>query len=208
MEGEPVAKANIGIRGYKNLVKQMEKMEKDAEKTINRTMGDIRRRAPAQVAKSATAVYGVQSSEVSKSGKATNVTAIKTDGKLIDGVSITYKGRPLTPTHFKMKPKTRPKAIKDENGKTVRKAKKYTVTAEIFKGQRVGLGPNVFLGTNHHGSDIPYQRKGDARLPLTAIKTVSVPQMVMNETVNKDLSERIGNILVERLNHNIDRLGK
>jgi hypothetical protein len=124
----------------------------------------------------------------------------------VDTIQLTYSGRVLTPTHFKMKPKARPKSAKDENGRTIRKAKSYTVTAEIFKGQRKALGSNVFLGTNRGAGDIPFQRTGRARTPIEAIKTVSIPQMIQNETVAAQIQTSLDELLMTRLNHHIERL--
>lgn len=195
-----------GIKEYKKLVKKLENINKDSEKAIKRTVSDLKNRAPAQVTKAVTATYSIKSGDVTKAGKIAKGTAkVIKSSQVIDTIQLTYEGRPLTPTHFKMKPTTRSKNIKDENGKTIKKAKPQTVTAEIIKGQRKGLGPNVFLGSNKGGADIPFQRKGDARLPIKAIKTLSIPQMITNEKVSKEIQKNLDELLIYRLNHNVEQ---
>ena len=44
------------------------------------------------------------------------------------------------------------------------------------------------------GSTLPFQRKGESRAPIKAVKTVSVPQMIGNRaygTVNKLIGENV-----------------
>jgi hypothetical protein len=195
-----------GIKDYKKLVKKLENINKDSEKAIKRTVSDLKSRAPAQVTKAATATYGIKSGDVTKAGKIAKGTAkVIKSSQVVDTIQLTYEGRPLTPTHFKMKPTTRPMGIKDENGNTIKRARKQTITAEIFKGQRKGLGPNVFLGSNGSGGDIPFQRKGAGRLPIEGVKTLSIPQMITNEKVSKEIQENLDELLLNRLNHNVEQ---
>ena len=195
-----------GIKDYKKLVKKLENINKDSEKAIKRTVSDLKSRGPAQVTKAATATYGIKSGEVTKAGKIAKGTAkVIKSSQVVDTIQLTYEGRPLTPTHFKMKPTTRSKGTKDENGKTVRKARQQTITAEIFKGQRKGLGPNVFLGSNGGGTDIPFQRKGSAHLPIEGVKTLSIPQMITNDKVSQEIQKNLDELLIDRLNHNVEQ---
>lgn len=130
---------------------------------------------------------------------------VRIEGESINNLSLIYTGRLLTPTHFGMKPKARPMSTKDTNGKVIKKARRYTVTAEIIKGQRKALGSNVFLGSNKGAGYIPFQRKGDGRLPINAVKTLSVPQMITNQTVAADIELKLQNVLEDRLSHNMKR---
>lgn len=194
---------NISLKGYAKLTRELHKINKDSETVIKRTTSDFKSRAPAWVAAAVTETYGIKKSEITKAKtSAKPVGKVVVSGLLVDNVQLTFSGRVLTPTHFKMKPKTRPKPTKDETGKTIRKARKYTVTAEIFKGQRKSLGPNVFLGGNKGTGEIPFQRTGKARTPIEAIKTLSIPQMITNETVAAQIQKNIDEGLTKRLeNH-------
>lgn len=198
---------SIQLRKYDKLVKKLEKLNKDSEVALKKTVSDLKSRAPAQVTKAVTARYNIKAGEVTAAGKIakTTATVIKTPSKPIDTVQMTYTGTLLTPTHFNMKPKSRPQGTKDENGRTIKKPKKYEVSAEIIKGQRKGLGPNVFLGGNKGGTDIPFQRKGDSRTPIQAIKTLSIPQMISNETVYQDIQKNLEELISNRVNHHVEQ---
>lgn len=195
---------NISLKGYANLVKELHKINKDSETVIKRTTSDFKSRAPAWVAAAVSQTYGIKKSEITKAKtSAKPVGKIVVAGLMVDNVQLTFSGRVLTPTHFNMKPKSRPKSTKDETGKTIRKAKSYTVTAEIFRGQRKALGSNVFLGTNKGTADIPFQRVGQSRTPIKAVKTLSIPQMITNEDVAAQIQKNIDEGLTKRLEHHI-----
>lgn len=195
---------NVSLKGYANLVKELHHINKDSETVIKRTTSDFKSRAPAWVAAAVSETYGIKKSEISKAkSSAKPVGKVVVSGIMVDNVQLTFSGRVLTPTHFGMKPKTRPKSTKDENGKTIRKAKSYTVTAEIFKGQRKALGSNVFLGTNKGTGQIPFQRTGQGRTPIEAIKTLSIPQMITNEDVAAQIQKNIDEGLTKRLENHL-----
>lgn len=195
---------DVSLKDYPGLVKKLNELDKDSEKVIKRTTSDFKSRAPAWVAAAVSATYGIKKAEITKAKTdAKPVGTIKVSGIAVDNIQLTFSGRVLTPTHFNMKPKTRPKATKDENGKTIRRAKSYTVTAEIFKGQRKPLGSNVFLGTNKGTGQIPFQRTGQGRTPIDAIKTVSIPQMITNETVAAQIRQNIDEGLSKRLENHL-----
>lgn len=193
---------NITMPNFGKMLGSLKALNKDVDKAISRTISDCKQRGPAQVTKAVTAVYGIKSGEVTEAGKAAKngaktVGSIKVKGVSIDSVQLVYKGRLLTPVHFSMTPKTRP-----DNGK------KYKVKAGIFKGAKKVLGTGVFLapsgaaGTTH----IPFKRAGKKRLPIEAIRTVSIPQMITNENVAVDIQARMEELLTTRLQHNTERL--
>lgn len=194
---------NVSLKGYAKLTKELHKINKNSETVVKRTTSDFRSRAPAWVAAAVSQTYGIKKSEITKAKtSAKAVGKIVVSGILVDNVQLTFSGRVLTPTHFGMKPKTRPRSTKDENGKTIRRAKKYTVTAEIFRGQRKPLGSNVFLGSNKGTGQIPFQRTGQGRTPIEAIKTLSIPQMITNKDVAAQIQKNIDEGLTKRLeNH-------
>lgn len=195
---------DISLKQYANLAKELEKLNKDGETVVKRTTNDFKSRAPAWVAAAVSATYGIKKAEISKAkSDAKPVGTVKVAGITVDNIQLTFSGRVLTPTHFNMKPKTRPTPTKDENGRTIRKAKKYTVTAEIFRGQRKALGPNVFLGTNKGAGQIPFQRTGQGRTPIDAIKTLSIPQMITNEKVAAQIQQSIDEGLSKRLENHL-----
>ena len=194
----------VSLKGYAKLTQELKALNKDSEAVLRRTTSDFKSRAPAWVAAAVSETYDIKKSEVSKAKTSAKPAGkVEVSGILVDNVQLTFSGRVLTPTHFGMKPKTRPKSTKDENGKTIRKARKYTVTAEIIRGQRKALGSNVFLGTNKGTGEIPFQRTGDSRTPIQAIKTLSIPQMITNEKVSAQIQKNIEEGLTKRLDNHV-----
>jgi hypothetical protein len=93
-------------------------------------------------------------------------------------------------------------------GKRPAKNKPYQVTAEIFKGRRVQLSSSAFLGSNGGSSFLPFQRESDSRLPIKSIKTVSVPQMIGNPTVQTQIQANIEDGLSKRVEHHFNQAMK
>lgn len=178
------------------VISKLNGLKADSEKVIQSTMKDIAGRAPAWVSQEVTKVYGIKKAEIKGSATKGSAGTVKLSGTVVDSYTLTYRGRVLTPTHFGMTPKARPDG-----------GRRYTVKASIHKGEKKVLGSRVFLGQS--GSEgtmaIPFQREGAARLPIQAVKTVSVPQMIDNEKVNKAIYERIAEEGIKRLNHHVDR---
>ena len=165
---------NVIIDGYEDVLNQISSMNRDSAKVINRTIGDFKSRGPGWVSQEVAKEYNIKKKDVNETKKGVkNAGKIRVGGVSLDNIEIIYQGRVLTPTHFGMKPKTRP-----TNGKP------YIVTAKIKKsGGRKALGSKVFLGkSGREGTvQIPFQRIGVARLPIKSVKTLSVPQMITNE---------------------------
>ena len=146
-------------------------------------------------------------------------------------MTLIYTGNPLTPLHFSMTPK-RPAALTDKkraipgegvnakggaalNVAMARVRKKYSITLQIKKGKKERLrgkyGTPPFIAPAASGSAtmIPFQRSPAGKYPVTAIHTLSVPQMIDNETVNANIYKKLNDETAKRLQHNLDRaLGK
>ena len=189
----------ILIDGYEDIVNQINSMNRDSAKVINRTISDFKSRGPGWVSQEVVKEYNIKKKDVNETKKGVkNAGKVKVSGVSLDNIEIHYQGRVMTPTHFSMKPTSRPA-----------KGKAYTVTAQIKKsGGRKVLGSSVFLGAS--GSEgtkqIPFQRVGDARLPIKSVKTLSVPQMITNEKVTESINKRISEELGKRLDHNLRRI--
>ena len=186
----------INLPNYEKTKKQLHAINKDAEGVVKRTVSDFKSRAPAWVSAAVTETYGIAKSEVKGAFSGAKKTAgrVKLKGTTIDNIGLVYSGRVLTPLRFKMKP-TAPPAR--------RPMPPYQITAEIYKGKRKGLASNAFLGSNKGGGFIPFQRTSESRLPIKSIKTVSVPQMLGNETVSTQIQQNIEDGLEKRLEHHL-----
>lgn len=207
----------ISVRHGKALAKRLAKLEDGGEKAIKRTTSDFVSRAPGWVSKGIRQHYGVDTKAIKEAaqkprrGKYT----IKVAGVAIDGATLQYSGRLLTPTHFNMTPRIRPTALaktynripgKNTPFAMVRPSKKYTIKATIIKGQRSALPSDAFLGKAKNVT-LPFQRDGEQRKPLSVIHTLSVPQMIdgrAHETINKQISDGLG----KRFEHHIQQAMK
>lgn len=196
----------IKVKNLEAVAQRLQKQSDLAEKAIKATANDMRNRIPGWVATEVTGTYNIKKSEVmpakkGKDGKLTKAVGnIAARGVTVNSVQIVYQGRVLTPVHFGMKPK---KLTPGAKGR-----KRKAITAEIKKGQRKALHSDAFLGSNRGGGYIPFKRSGPKRYPIESIKTVSLPQMVENETVYEKIQKVINTGLSKRLEHNIKRFIK
>lgn len=167
---------------------KLKKLEAGSQMAIKRTISDLRTRSNAQIKAAIQARYGVNATAINKAKKRAEKSGkIRVSGILVDGLSLPYKGNPLTLTHFSMTPRSR------------HKKKPYQVTATIKDGKTATF-PRAFLG-KPSGTSLPFQRQGQSRYPLEVIHTLSVPQMISNEQVAKDVEERIAQLAESRLEH-------
>lgn len=191
---------NIAIKNYDSIINELEKTEEKGKKVVNRTIGDFKSRGPGWVSQEVVKEYNIKKSDVNEHKKnVKNKGSIKVKGVKLDNIQIIYQGRVLTPTHFGMKPKKRPKKGP------------YIVTAEIKKNERKPLGQSIFLAPagGDGTTQIPWQRDGDAkRLPILVVKTLSVPQMITNEKVSENIYDRLNEEMEKRLAHNMERIMK
>jgi hypothetical protein len=193
-----MAGIKLEISNIERVLMQISGQQKVLAKALEATTKDFKSRAPSKISKRIREVYGVKTADIkaTQKGARTNGT-INVAGINVDNVELAYSGRLLTPTHFNMTPKTRPAS------------KKYTVKATIKKGHKTVLSSRAFLALSGKAGSIqiPFQRVGTSRYPIKAIKTLSVPQMITNETdgVAENISKDINELLNSRLEHNIKR---
>ena len=221
------------VKNYNALQKQIKQMQKAPQKVIDRTLSDMKTRAPTWIAAGVANVYGVKTSEI-KNGSLGKVTV---EGDTVETVKIKYTGRVLTPTHFGMTPK----APVYSSGKKVGQRKDtYTLQASILKGEKATLGkvkkmtkkqraalaknftrsgtqssthsPIMLMSTGNKkegGTNyIPFQRKSTDRKDVEAIKTLSLPQMVSSERTAPNITKAINEGLEKRLDQHMKLLQK
>lgn len=216
---------NVILKDGAKLAKKLKKLEEGGATAIERTVSEAASRAPAWVSKGIREHYGVDSAAIKEAeGRPKRGgTQIAVKGNVVDGLTLEYRGRTLTPTHFKQSPTTPfPKgfkaklervpgqAINTARGSSavamIRQPKKYTVKATIIKGQRVSMGGGAFI-TEANRATLPFQRTGERREPIEPIKTLSVPQMIdgrAHDTINDIINEN----LEKRFTHHISRVMK
>lgn len=179
------------------VVKGLNKDKEQAKKALKRTVSDMRSRGPGWVSKAVREEYNIKAGDVKAAMHTEKGKGLSFGGEVIDDVALVYKGRVLTPTHFGMRPTSRPAK------------KSYKVTAEITKGQRKVLSSKAFLaGTGSGGKQIPFERKGASKYPIKAIKTLSIPQMVQDGSGNlkPGVEKAVNENLEKRFKHHIDQV--
>lgn len=205
---------DIKIRSEsKQLARELRRDKDASRKAIKSTMGDLRRRGPAIVAKAVTSRYAIKAAEVkpSKSGeRMAGGATIGIRGESIETFTLVYTGNLMTPIHFRMSP-TAPST-----------GRRYTIKATILKGVRVKIGhwaprgkdggryarpadSPFFLAAGNGGQVLPFQRKGGG---LEAMRTVSLPQMVGNDEVADEAMAKLSELAEKRLKHNLSRFLK
>ena len=162
-----------GLVNAADLFSQLRGVEKISEEISSKTIKDMKSRAPGWISKAVREKYGISASdfkgEADERISSKGAGGVKVSGNAVENLAIEYKGRLLTPTHFKMKPAS---PTGGSGGK------RALVKATIKKGQQKVLGGRVFVGTGVGGRALPFQRKGKERLPIEGIKTLSIPQMI------------------------------
>lgn len=211
----------VTMKDGAKLAKRIAKLENSGKVVIKRTISDFSSRAPAQVVKGIQQHYGVNTTAIRQAGpkKIRGGTHINVSGVSVDGATLEYKGRTLTPTHFSMSPKKRPKRRAREKllipGQALRNPTEvaavrppypYQITAQIIKGETSTLPPGSFIGAGKAPA-IPFQRTGSGRMPLEAIHTLSVPQMI-DGRAKETIETMISKVLEERLKHHIEQAMK
>lgn len=210
---------SVTMRDGAKLAKKLEKLKDGGETAIKRTVSDFTARAPAWVSKGIRQHYGVDTAAIKKAGPRLKrgATSIRVSGVSVDGASLEYKGRTLTPIHFKMSPTTRnPKGLAKKPAKVpgqaistgspvamVRPPMPFQVKATIIKGQRATMKPGTYLASSSKkradAPILPFQRTGAGRTPVHAVRTLSVPQMIGSEEKKSRASDTISEIINENL---------
>lgn len=212
---------NVKTPNVIDIAKRLHKLENGGQVAIDRTVSDFTTRAPAWVSKAIREHYGVSAAAIkdAQTKPRRGKNSIKVSGVTVESATLVYKGRTLTPVHFKMSPKVAPdgkqrRAIRIP-GQTiaggspvamVEPPKVYKVKATIIKGKRVNMPPGTFITTANNAT-IPFQRTSKKRYPIEPIRTVSVPQMIdgrARETIEQKLSEELG----KRFEHHIKQAMK
>ncbi len=215
---------SVSMKNADQIVKRLNRLENGGQVAIKRTVSDFTSRAPAWVKKGIRQHYGVDTAAIAEAGPKVKKGAahINVAGVSVDGATLEYKGRTLTPTHFNQSPKARPsgqqaklirvpgQAVATARGSPVAMVappKKYSVKATIIKGARATMAPGTFIASGNGGSTLPFQRTGEGRSPIEAVRTLSVPQMISGRA-KETIEETISTKLEERFNHHIEQAMK
>lgn len=186
---------------FKSLGKQMPAAAASAlNRTLDYTVTCIGRLVPRE--------YAIKTSEVKASMKGGKRKATKTDLS----ASITSKGHTLSIAHFPHSPsRPRKNAIRFGKGrKLIGKGYDINVTIKRSKGpQVIRTTPKPFIAsTGAKSADKTqynvFRRIGHKRLPITVLRTLSIPQMIGNENLEPEIQEAAQKKLAERIEHEIE----
>lgn len=208
----------ITLKSPNKCVVELKKIKAQSEQAVSRTISDMRARAPGAVASCVTELYNIKKSEVNPNSTKQGKKAMKMtiSGETIDALAFTYTGRRLTPTHFGMTPKTPPHGKSYTLSATIRKDRGKKVIGR-YKNKKVKNGPysqkshNILMGTGNTkegGTNyIPFQRMSTNRKDLEKYLTVSVPQMIGEETtVAPAIQTKLNELLGTRLDYHMSKI--
>lgn len=207
---------------FEDVYRELDQMRKAPKKVVDRTIKDFRQRAPSWVSQEVVKEYNIKKSEISPAKGGSNekkAGSVQTKGETIASAALVYKGRVLTPTHFGMTPKA-PKQSYTLKAQVIKGEKKtWSKVKKLSKKQRKNIGRNfthqstktsskspimlMHTGNKQPGGTnyIPFQRQSKNRNDLKAVKTLSMPQMVSNEKVEKNIANAINENLGKRFEH-------
>lgn len=213
---------DVKVENLEEILKGLDKQKEYVAKAVNSTCRDFKSRGPGWVSKAVTQEYAVKASEVKDAfSGAHNIGHLKLGSVGLDNIKLEYSGRSLSFAHFKYTPK-KPAPLSNKKGVIPGKftsskrpmvyafqVKKKPIKVEIHKGQKHILkgdySTTPFIASMNGSPMMPFQRRSAKRTDVEAPQSTSVPQMITNEKVSKDISERIDTELSKRLEHHLER---
>ena len=145
-----------GVMSVTQQLNEIKALEGKSEKVAKRLISDMKTRVPGWVAAEVAKVYNIKKSEIIPAkvgGSSKAAGSVRVQGESVETMQIVYRGRPLTPTHFGMTPKSMRKPTKKlskkdryifqkNDGKFVTMTngvRPYNIKVEIIKGKREKL---------------------------------------------------------------------
>lgn len=160
---------------------------------LNRTIDHV----VTQVGRIVPKEYAIKAQEVKNSFKGGIKKPLKSDLT----ASITSRGHTLSLAHFPHSPQVPPITKRS-----------YKVKATIKRGSRqtIGTDPKPFIASSGAKSvdKVQYnvfRRLGKDRLPISVVRTLSIPQMISNAKVSEQIQKAAEEKFSERLEHEIIR---
>lgn len=191
------------IDNFAELEKELHSVKHKGEVVIQRTVSDVKKRAPGWISTQIVDEYGIKKADVVKNQKHPKAAAaVRVKGETVSGIEILYKGPLLVPStkRFNMSPISRP-----ANGAP------YFIKATIKGGNRKilrGKGDAIFIAPSRgEGTTvIPFQRMPDRT--VKPFKTLSIPQMVTNDKVEENIYSTLNANIEKRLQHHMKQVFK
>ena len=206
----------IDVSQLNNIAKKLKGLEKEmpgaVASSLNRTIDFVSSNIGRIVAKE----YNIKASEFKPAKEGSSKSSIVSVHKMSAAkgdlkAGIRYGGRRLTFTHFSLTPKNPPPTAMGFGSRGKQIGKGYAVKVKIKKdgGKKgVNTNPKVFIGPT--GTNNPekvqfnaFKRMGAGRNPIEVLHTLSAPQMISNEKVQKEIMKIADKQLSDRIEHEI-----
>lgn len=179
----------IDAKQVKRVAIELQKIPRQIPKAtaqaMNRTIDHIYTQTSREVRKE----YSIKDADVKKTLHKVKATPGRLGGAVIS------KGRTLTLYHhFRISP-TNPM-----------KGSRYKVRVTIKKGspEFIKTDPKPFIATANNSKQV-MRRVGKARKPVTVLRSLSVPQMISNESTMQRIQESGQKMFEKRIEHEISR---
>lgn len=170
-----------------------EKVGEAAYHALNRTIDHV----ITQVGRIIPKEYAIKAKDVKDSFKG----GIKRPSKTDLTASVTSRGHTLSLAHFPHSPQVLPATKRKYKVKaTIKRGSRQTITTE----PKPFIAPTGAKSTDKVQYNI-FRRLGAERLPITVIRTLSIPQMISNEKVAEQIAKTAEEKFNERLEHEIIR---
>lgn len=208
-------KMDIKIQNSKELMRQLKQNGKLAQKVLKYTTSDMRRRVPTIVASEVVGVYNLKKKEITPSNRsdikkgARKAGRVKITGETVSDLRIAYVGHKLSIARFGMKPRTREEQMNSGKRRKTVKAKVERGKVRTFRKSFIAkTKPQHKQELGVETPEIAFIRKGRKRLPIAAVKVLSVPEMIDEQRVRPDITKGVQELLSKRLKHHMERFFK
>ncbi|MTI49701.1 MAG: hypothetical protein FH761_17865 [Firmicutes bacterium] len=187
---------SIDTEKIEKLTKELKGFEKEVGVATYHALNRVLNQTRTQVGRIVPKVYAIKAREV----KASFDGGMKKPSYNKLEASLTSKGKLLSLAHFPHSP-TQPRKTKYKVKATVKRAEGR---------KQIRTNPKPFVASTGAKSDDKtkyniFKREGSKRTPITVLRTLSIPQMISNETVENEIQEFAISKLNERLQHEIER---
>ena len=96
---------SISIENSEEIIEVLGATEAQMKKAVKRTVSDLKQRVPGWISEKVMEEYNIKKKDIMEALKIkSRATTVEISGVKVDSLDFVFKGRPLTPIHFKMKP--------------------------------------------------------------------------------------------------------
>lgn len=161
--------------------------EKQAKAAMSRAMRRAITAGRVAAAREAAKNYAIRQGRITERARIKNPTANNPEAEL------KFSGTALNITDYRVAP-SKPDP-----------ARRPVLRVQVGKGSGMKPYRGAFLIPVRSGSIKGFKREGNGRLPIRPVYGPSVPQLVGSDNVSDAVIERVNEVLITRLDHEVDR---